>query len=68
VLSEIRRLNPRLPLLILSMYPGKEYAKLVLKAGASGYLTTENVPAELVVEVRKMLQGKRQLDSSSDKR
>ena len=37
-LKELRLLNPRLPVLILSIYPEDQYAVRLLRAGASGYL------------------------------
>ena len=36
VLSEVMGKRPELPVLILSMYSGEQYAVRVLKAGASG--------------------------------
>ena len=46
VLKETKRLRPKLPVLILSFYPEKQYALRSLKAGASGYLTKETAPQE----------------------
>src|SRR2546423_8063134 len=41
VLREIRRSQPKLPVLVLSMHPEDQFAMRVLKAGASGYMTKE---------------------------
>ncbi|MGE0406161.1 MAG: response regulator transcription factor, partial [Candidatus Korobacteraceae bacterium] len=38
VLAELKRTQPRLPVLMLSMHSEDQYATRVLKAGASGYL------------------------------
>ena len=59
VLREIRTLQPRLPILILSMYPEEQFARRALRAGASGYLTKDSIPEELKEAVRKVLRGGR---------
>jgi two-component system invasion response regulator UvrY len=62
-LEEIKKLKPSLPVLILTIYPEKEYALRALKAGASGYLTKKSAPAELSTAVRKILRGERYISS-----
>jgi DNA-binding NarL/FixJ family response regulator len=57
VLKETKCLQPNLPVLILSFYPEKQYAIRALKAGASGYLTKESAPQELVAALRQIMQG-----------
>jgi DNA-binding NarL/FixJ family response regulator len=64
VLSEVMGKRPELPVLILSMYPGEQYAVRVLKAGASGYLTKESAPDELVKAIRQISQGKKYISPS----
>lgn len=59
VLADIKKLCPRLPVLVLSMYPESEYAVRALRAGASGYLNKGGVTRELVEAVRKTLDGGR---------
>ena len=59
VLGEVKQLQPKLPVLILSMHPEDQYAKRVLKAGAHGYLKKESAPEELIQAVRKVLAGGR---------
>ncbi|MBL7872507.1 MAG: response regulator transcription factor [Cyclobacteriaceae bacterium] len=54
---------PEIPVLILSMHPEDQYAIRVLRAGASGYLTKEAAPDELVKAVRKLLAGKRYISA-----
>ena len=63
VLKETKSLRPKLPVLILSFYPEKQYALRSLKAGASGYLTKETVPQELVAALRQVIQGGTYLSS-----
>src|SRR5450432_2202153 len=42
-LRQIKQNFPKLPVLIMSMYPEDQYALRVLKAGASGYLGKETI-------------------------
>jgi two-component system invasion response regulator UvrY len=57
VLKDLRRLQPRLPVLVLSMHPEEQYAVRILKAGAAGYLTKKAAARDLVSAVRKVLSG-----------
>jgi two-component system, NarL family, invasion response regulator UvrY len=59
VLKEIRKKKPKLPVLIISMYPEEQYAHRAMKAGAQGYVTKHSASEELVLAVRKILSGKR---------
>jgi DNA-binding NarL/FixJ family response regulator len=56
-LREVKREHPRLPVLVLSMYPEEQYALRMFKAGANGYLTKTAIPTELVQAVKKVLGG-----------
>jgi two-component system invasion response regulator UvrY len=57
VLRQIKDRKPKLPVLILSMYPEDQFALRVLKAGASGYLNKESAPEELINALRKASTG-----------
>ena len=59
VLKEAKLLQPRLSVLMLSLYPEKEFAMRAIKAGASGYLTKQSAPSELLAAVHRVLQGGR---------
>ena len=59
VLQEVRRNRPKLPVLILSMYDEVQFAVRAIKAGASGYLTKDSAPAELVRAIRHIGDGRR---------
>ncbi len=59
VLKQIKRQLPAVHVLVLSMHPEEQYAVRVLKAGASGYLTKESAPSELVKAIRKVSSGKK---------
>jgi DNA-binding NarL/FixJ family response regulator len=56
-LKEIKKLRPAIPVLILSIHPEDQYARRVLKAGASGYMTKESAPEELVNAINKVVSG-----------
>lgn len=47
--------------LILSMYPEDQYAVRLMKSGASGYLTKEAAPEQLVEAIRKVCAGKKHI-------
>jgi DNA-binding NarL/FixJ family response regulator len=64
VLREIKKSKPRLPVLVLSMHPEGQFAVRVLKRGASGYMTKESAPAELVGAIKKVLAGGRYVSPS----
>jgi two-component system, NarL family, invasion response regulator UvrY len=59
VLADVRKANPRLPVLMLSMYPEEEFAVQALKRGASGYVTKQSAPEELITAIKKILGGGR---------
>jgi two-component system invasion response regulator UvrY len=63
-LKEIKREKPKLPVLVLSIYPEEQYAVRALKAGASGYLTKESAPEELIAAIRKVSQGGKYISAS----
>jgi len=64
ILKELKEEQPGLPVLILSMYPEEQYAVRVLRAGASGYMTKESAPEELVGAIRKVAQGRKYISPS----
>jgi DNA-binding NarL/FixJ family response regulator len=49
--------RPRLRILVLSMHQELQYAVRAIKSGASGYLTKESAPAQLVLALRKIAGG-----------
>ena len=59
VLSEVQRIRPDLPVLILSIQPEEHMAVRALKAGAKGFLNKESAPEELAKAVRTVAGGKR---------
>ena len=63
-LKQLKNDKPKLPVLILSMHPEEQYAVRVLRAGASGYLTKESAPDELITAIRKISQGRKYITPS----
>ncbi|HLE28328.1 MAG TPA: response regulator transcription factor [Anaerolineales bacterium] len=57
ILKALRAEKPDQPVLILSMHAEDQFAVRLLKAGASGYLTKESVPEELIKAIRKVVAG-----------
>lgn len=57
VLTQLKYEKPRLPILMLSTYPEEQFAIRALRAGASGYLTKDSAPDELVGAIRKVSAG-----------
>jgi DNA-binding NarL/FixJ family response regulator len=51
--------NGAVKLLMLSMYPEEQYAVRLMKAGASGYLTKDTAPEQLIDAIRKVMAGKK---------
>ena len=64
VLKQIKIEFPKLPVLILSIHSERHYAVRVLKAGASGYLTKESAPDELIRAIRKVILGRKYVSDS----
>ena len=64
VLQRLRELRPGLPILIVSMYPEDQLGERLLAAGASGYVTKEAAPEELVRAIRRVLRGQKYLSPS----
>jgi two-component system, NarL family, invasion response regulator UvrY len=59
ILKDLKKEKPKIPVLILSIYPEEQYAIRALRAGASGYLTKSSAPNELVLAIRKISGGSR---------
>lgn len=64
LLKQLREEKPKLPVLVVSIYPEDQYAVRLIKAGAAGYLTKGCAPAILVEAVRQITNGKKYISSS----
>ncbi len=58
-LKLIRKEFPKLKVLMLSMHPEDQYALRALKSGASGYLTKQSAPAQLVSAIDQVSRGRK---------
>ena len=64
ILQDVKRLRPKLPVLVLSMHPEDQFAVRMLKAGAGGYMTKESADEELVGAIQKVVSGGRYISPS----
>ncbi len=59
VLKQLRHDRVEIPVLVLTMHSEDEFALRAFKAGASGYLTKDTAPTELVAAIRRVVTGGR---------
>jgi two-component system, NarL family, invasion response regulator UvrY len=64
ILKHVRASFPDTRVLVVSGFPERQYAVNVLKAGASGYLSKESAPEELIKAVQLVLSGRRYVSST----
>lgn len=63
-LQYIKKDNPQISVLMLSMHREDQYALRALKAGASGYLCKQSASDELVDAVRMVAKGKKYISEA----
>lgn len=63
VLKQIKGEWKKLPVLMLSMYSEDQYAMRAIRSGASGYMTKETAPDELLSAVAKVTRGGRYISA-----
>jgi two-component system, NarL family, invasion response regulator UvrY len=64
VLPDLKALHPRLPVVVLSAFPEKDYAVRAFKLGAAGYVSKGSASDELIAAIRKALAGGRYVTAS----
>ena len=57
VLRILKKTQPTLPVLILTMYPEDQFSQFCLRAGAAGFLSKANASNHLVDAIRKVARG-----------
>jgi DNA-binding NarL/FixJ family response regulator len=57
LLKELNDLRPKPAVLVLSMHDERLYAERALQAGALGYITKEDAPANILPAIRRVLGG-----------
>jgi DNA-binding NarL/FixJ family response regulator len=62
--QELRRLAPDTKVVLLTVYDDEQYLFEGLRAGAAGYLTKQLVAEELLVHLRRVLEGEVVVDPS----
>jgi DNA-binding NarL/FixJ family response regulator len=61
LLKDLKELQPKPAVLVLSMHEETFYALQALEAGARGYITKEDATTNLLVAIRRVLSGQRYL-------
>lgn len=56
-LKDLRREHPTVKVLVISAHPEDQWAMRSLQAGASGYLTKDHSPEQLVLAIRRVARG-----------
>ena len=64
ILKHVTSSYPDVRVLIMSGLPEEQYARNVLRAGASGYLSKDGSPEELLKAVRIVLNGRRYVSAA----
>jgi DNA-binding NarL/FixJ family response regulator len=64
ILKHVSASFPDIRVLIISGLPEEQYARNVLRAGASGYLSKDGSPEELLRAVRLVLKGRRYISAA----
>jgi len=63
LIQYLREHRPGLPILVISMHDESLYAERVLRAGALGYITKQELTSDVVSAIRQVLWGKRYLST-----
>ncbi len=64
LISQIKRTQHSVAILVLSIHSEEMYAIKALKSGASGYLTKTSAPEELISAILKVSRGERYITAS----
>lgn len=64
ILAQIKELYPDIAVLVMSIHDEVQYAVRVLRTGASGYLTKESAPDQLITAIRKVADGEKYVSPS----
>jgi len=64
LLKDVKRMYPRLPVIVLSVQSEDQYAMRCLRAGASAYINKDSAPEELAQAARKVMSGGRYVSAA----
>ena len=60
-IKEIKKQNPEIKIIVLTVHKTEEYILATLQAGADGYLLKDATHSELVMAIKNVIAGKRYL-------
>jgi two-component system, NarL family, invasion response regulator UvrY len=63
ILDAVKRSHPKIPVLIMSMYPEAEFGMRVIRMGAAGYVNKEAASDDLLAAVKKVFSGGKYISS-----
>ena len=63
LLKQLRHRRSQVPILVLTMHSEDQFAVRALRAGASGYMTKDTAPSELLGAIRKVVGGGRYISA-----
>lgn len=58
-LFDIRKQYPKMPVLVLSVYPEEQIAERVIQSGAAGYINKETAPDVIIEAIRLVSSGRK---------
>jgi len=58
LVKQMKRRHPKIPSLVLSMYPEAVYAERSFRSGARGYLSKRQLDDTVLIAIRELLDGK----------
>ena len=64
LLQDFREQYPRMPVIVVSAFPERDYALRAFKLGAAGYVSKQSAESELLWAARKALTGGRYVTPS----
>jgi two-component system, NarL family, invasion response regulator UvrY len=59
VLKQIKKDDPKLPVLMLSMHPEDQLGVRAIKEGAAGYLSKQSAPEQLISAIQQVAAGRK---------
>lgn len=67
VLKDVKRIYPKLPVIIVSVHSEEQYATRCIRAGAAAYINKNGVSDELALVTKKILSGGRHIGEGAVK-
>ena len=64
ILKDVKAINAKVPVLMLSAYSEEQYALRAFRSGAYGYLTKDKSPSEIINAIQVILRGEKYLSPS----